>query len=430
MKNKGRHFFLVLTMALGLVLGIDQVRQQNVVAASSTIESPQTDIAAKAGLAVEVDSGQILAAKNIDTVMPIASLTKMLSLYLVLQAVDQGKLTWNQSVTPTEQEVTLSKNMELSNIPFVGGQSYTVKELFEAGWVYSANAAVMALGDAVSGDQTKFVDAMKAQLKKWGARDYQIVNASGLNNSFLGAARYPDSGADAENQMRARDLAIVAQHLVTDYPEVLKTTALTALPFHGTTYPTWDLLLPGQSAADADLPVDGLKTGTSDLAGECFVGTVKKNGFRIITVVLNASGNSDDLKKRFTATADLMKEVYANWHLVNVFTAKKSSPLLPAQKVTDGKKSQVKVVPSQTVKMLLPKSVSAKQLSLKVEKSKYSQVAAIAKGDQMGSVTMPIVGSGHLTLEQDQNVAVLAAENVEALNWLEKIWRNITNLFK
>ncbi|WP_461218519.1 serine hydrolase [Lapidilactobacillus salsurivasis] len=429
MKNRTRHLFLVVTLVLGLIVGISQPTRQLVAAASSTIESPQTDIAGKAGLAVEVDSGQILAAKNIDAVLPIASLTKMLSLYLVLQAVQQGKLTWSQTLTPSDHEVTLSRNMELSNIPFAAGQAYTVKELFEAGWVYSANAAVMVLADAVSGDQTKFVDAMRAQLKKWGARDYQIVNASGLNNSFLGANRYPDSAADAENKMRSRDLAVVAQHLLNDYPEVLQTTTITGLPFHGTTYPTWNYLLPGQAVAQAELPVDGLKTGTSDLAGECFVGTVKKNGFRIITVVLHADGNSSDRTKRFVATADLMKEVYANWHLVNVFQTKQASALLPAMKVTDGKKAKVKVVPSQTVKMLLPKSVTAKQLNLKIEKTKYSQTAPIAKNDQMGSVTMPLVGSGHLVPEQDQNVAVLAAEKVDGLNWLEKIWRNIKNLF-
>ena len=100
MKNRTRHLFLVVTLVLGMIVGISQPTRQLVAAASSTIESPQTDIAGKAGLAVEVDSGQILAAKNIDTVLPIASLTKMLSLYhgIVQHSVRRGSGLYRQRI--------------------------------------------------------------------------------------------------------------------------------------------------------------------------------------------------------------------------------------------------------------------------------------------------------------------------------------------
>ncbi|WP_125769428.1 serine hydrolase [Lapidilactobacillus wuchangensis] len=429
MKGQRTKLGAALVLLVSFIIGFSGVAGSYSQAATKQIEAPATTIAAKAGIAVAADSGQILAAKDIDTSLPIASMSKSLSLYLVLQAVKDGKLSWTQEIKPSAKIVTLSQNMNLSNIPFETDKSYTVKELYEASTIYSANAAIMALADAVSGSQTAFVDAMRAQLQKWGAKNYEIVNVSGLNNSYLGDDRYAGTAADAENKMSARDVAMVAQHLITDFPEFLETSSKTSIDFHGTTYPTWNLLLPGESAAQKDLPVDGIKTGTSDQAGDCFVGTVKKDGFRIITVVLHADGNADDQGKRFTATAALMNSIYQNWHQVSLFQAKKVSSHLAAVKVTNSKQKTVAVVPDKTVKLYLPKSTTAKQLDFKLAKGDASQAAPIAKYDQLGTIELPQIGAGFLQGANTVQVKVLAKSGVTALTWWEKVWQNITGLF-
>lgn len=430
LQAKWRRFTLFM-MAFVLTLGMSVSSLSTVNAAThkNVIEAPQTTIDAKAGIAVDAESGQILAAKNIDVPLPMASITKMLSLYLVLQAVKKGEITWSQKVTPAAWLVTLSHNMELSNIPFEEDKAYTVKELYQASWVYSSNAAVMTLAELVSGSQDEFVDAMRAQLKSWGASDYTIINASGVSNTYLGDHRYPDTAADAENSMRARDIALVAQHLLKDYPEVLDVSAKTSLDFHGTTYPTWNFMLEGESAAQKELPVDGLKTGTSDKAGQSFVGTVKKNGFRIITVILNASGQADDESKRFTATGNLMNSVYANWQRKTIVRAKKTSKLLQAVKVDNSKQTKVTVMPAETLHLLLPKNIKAEQLQLTINTAKYSQTAPLSKGEQIGSLVLPQIGYGYLEAKQAPSIAILTTEKVAGLNWFQKIWRNISNLF-
>lgn len=433
MKRSRAKIWATLVLMVSLVVGASSSLAAHAQAATDTttkIEAPATTIAAKAGIAVAAENGQILASKDIDTPLPIASISKTLSLYLVLQAVKDGKLSWTQEIRPSAQVIALSQNMDLSNIPFEADKSYTVKELYDASCIYSANAAIMALADAVSGSQTAFIDAMRAQLKKWGAQDYDIVNVSGLNNSYLGDERYPGTAADAENKLRARDVALVAQHLLNDFPEFLETSKQTSIDFHGTTYSTWNLMLPGESAAQSDLPVDGLKTGTSELAGDCFVGTVKKDGFRIITVILNADGNADDATKRFTAAGSLMHSIYQNWHRVELFKAKKRSASLKDIKVTNSKQKTVAIVPDKTVTLYLPKNITAKNLNLKVLKGDASHAAPLARFDQVGHVNLPQVGFGYLQATSGTQVKLLANEGVTALTWWQSFWQNVTGLFK
>lgn len=429
MRAKLQHLFLCLILALGFISISSALVVQQQVSAASSIAVPDTTINAKAGIAVDADTGQILAEKNSQAVLPIASMSKMVSIYLVLKAVKDGKLTWDKKITPSSLAYSVSQNMDLSNIPFEYGVSYTAKELYDASLIYSANSAIMALADAISGSQNKFVDAMKTQLKAWGINDTKIVNVSGMPNSYLGNSRYPGTSSTDENKLSARDVAIVAKHVIDEFPEVLTTASKTSLPFHGTTYPTWNLMLKGQAAAEKDLPVDGLKTGTGDAAGDCFVGTVKKNGFRIITVVLHADGQAADTAKRFTATAQLMKSVYQNWKIKTVLKKNGSSAVITPVKVTNSKQTTVQAVSGETVKMLVPKSTKLSQLNFTVSNSDVSRPAPIKKGGHLGKVQLPAIGSGYLNGTKVRNVTVVAKQSVAALTWWQKAWHNMTGLF-
>ena len=107
---------------------------------------------------------------------------------------------------------------------------------------------------------------MTAQLKEWGITDAKLFNASGLNNKYLGDNRYPGSKADDENTMSALDVAIIADHLIKDYPQVLEITKQTETDFEGDNkLTTHNYMLEGQDNYREG--VDGLKTGTTELAG-------------------------------------------------------------------------------------------------------------------------------------------------------------------
>ena len=380
-------------------------------------------IDASAALAVESESGKILYAKNADTALPIASMTKMLGIYLVRDAIANGKLHWDDQVSPSASVAKLSQNHDLSNVPMTTDGKYTIKELYQASLIYSANAAMMLLGDAVAGNQTKFVDAMRTQLRDWGINDATMINATGLDNDQIDAAdRYPKSTPSDQNQMSARDVAIIAQHLLNDYPDVIDTTKLTEQTFQenkrdATKMNNYNLMLPGLPAAVADLPVDGLKTGTTDRAGDCFTATAAKDGMRIITVVMHANGEGDD--KRFVQTGKLMTWTFANWKPMTVATAGKAVRGHQQLAVVHGTAASVPLAAAKPLRLYVPQTTTAADVKYAyVAKLKDKLEAPVAKGAVAGTMTVSVAGDsfGYLDAQKKDVVELKTAKQVDRSN--------------
>lgn len=288
-------------------------------ASAATISNTNSSLKlnVKAAIAIDASTGQVLYAKNANKALPVASMTKLLTVYLLLKAIKSGKLSWNQKITVDSASQKVSQNTSLSNVPLKSGYKYTIKSLYQATLIYSANGAAMALGYAIAGSHTKFINMMRAEAKKMGITDAKIYTANGLSNGEVGSAKYPGASSSAENKFSAKDMAIISYNLLKNYPEVLKTTSITKMYFNNGTSKTlmenWNWMLKGLTKAYSELPVDGLKTGTSDSAGACFAATVHHNGHRIITIVLGASHKSDTDTSRFTQTQKLMSYVYNHY---------------------------------------------------------------------------------------------------------------------
>lgn len=199
---------------------------------SATVQADDAfKINAKAAFAVDAESGKILYDQDGEKTMGIASITKIIGLYIVLEQIKEGKLSWEDKVAISDYAEKLSVVPDLSNVPLHKENDYTVKELVDSAFIQSANASMVALAEKVAGSESKFLELMKKQLKDWGIKDATIVNASGLNNSYLGENRPENTGETDENQLSAKDVAIVARHLILDYPEVLKITSTTNQTF-------------------------------------------------------------------------------------------------------------------------------------------------------------------------------------------------------
>ena len=306
------------------------------------------DVSAEHAIAVEATTGKVLYEKDATTPDGIASMTKILTVYLVYKAIDEGKISWDTKVSISDYAYNLTANSDASNVP-MEAREYTVEQLVNAAMVASANSAAIALAEQIGGTESKFVDMMKAQLEVWGITDATIVNASGLNNSYLGDNIYPGSSSTDENMMSARDVAIIAQHLITEYPDILKITSQTTADFDGTTMNTYNYMLEGMPYERSG--VDGLKTGTTELAGASFVATSTENGMRIISVVMNADGWEDDEYARFEATNDLLDYVKSNYEMVTLVKAGKSYQSSKAT-VNDGKAKSVAAVASEDLKVV------------------------------------------------------------------------------
>jgi D-alanyl-D-alanine carboxypeptidase (penicillin-binding protein 5/6) len=271
---------------------------------------------------------------------------------------------------------------------------------------------------------------MQNHLHEWGIRDAAIYTTSGLNNSLIPESlRVADTPADGENKMSAADIGVVVRHLLTDYPAVLQDTAVVHRNFAVTAtqnfaMTNWNALLTGNSLAQSDLPIDGLKTGTSDLAGQCLVATMPWRGRRLVSVVMHADGAATDNNKRFTATAALLRTVVQQWQPVTL-TAKNTQS--QRVKVTDGKQATVPLQLSQSVVgwqrngiLVTPVTAVPKKLSL---------TAPVTKGKRVASISLQNDALGYLPGVKQANVSLAPTKNVAELNVIERFFAWLGQLF-
>ena len=280
-----------------------------------TVSAQDFDVAAKHAIAVEANTGKILYEKDATQAVEIASITKILTVYLVYEALEQGTISLSTPVDISDYPYQLTTNSEASNVP-MEARKYTVEQLLEATLVSSANSAAIALAEKIAGSEKDFVDKMRAKLLEWGIQDATIVNTTGLNNETLGNNIYPGSKKDEENKLSAYDVAIIARNLIRDYPQVLEITKKSSSTFAGMEIHSTNYMLEGMPAYRGG--VDGLKTGTTDKAGASFVGTTTEKGMRIITVVLNADQQNSNPYARFTATSSLLDYITSNYTLKTI----------------------------------------------------------------------------------------------------------------
>ncbi|MGK4184714.1 serine hydrolase [Ligilactobacillus salivarius] len=409
---------LVISILTSLII-VTGVGQLSLIKADQTL--PQLDLEAKSAIAIDAKTGQIIYAKDDKQTYPVASMSKLLTAYILLQAIHEGKITWETKVTPTVTEVDISNNTELTNVPLKEGHSYTIKQLYQAMLVGSANAATMLIVNAISGTQTKFIDKMRETAKSLGITDAKIYSANGLTAKYLGDEIYPNTDENAENEFSVRDMAIISQKLIKEYPEILETTKLTKIDFNDngeiTTVNNKNELLQD----DSHLEVDGLKTGTSDAAGYCFASTTNKDGHRIITVIAGAKDND----ARFDQTKNLLNYIYNNYDYLAISTDR---ALRQNVKVKYGKQSSVPATIGNNLSLWVPKNTKERALQIKLIPKSSTIEAPIKQGETVGDYQITIAGNlGFVDGSTDLKTKALAANGVEGINIFIKWWQMLSD---
>jgi serine-type D-Ala-D-Ala carboxypeptidase (penicillin-binding protein 5/6) len=417
--------FLVLVLAAGVFQPFNSANAEDALTVN-----------AEAAIIVEAETGKIIYEKNSETALGIASMTKMMTEYLLLEAVNEGKVDWDQQYTIPVPLSNLSHLTGLSNVPLEAEAQYTVRELYEAMAIYSANAATMALANIIAGSESNFVKMMNDKAAELGLESYKFVNSTGLNNRDLGELRPEGTGAEEENVMSAKDTAKLAYQLINEFPEVLETSSVPKKMFGEVEMENWNWMLPGLVYEYEGM--DGLKTGTTDFAGYCFTGTAERNGMRYITVVMDAQPNEGEnpYHARFAQTANLMNYAFNNFTMEEIFPANyevKGKKVLP---VVKGKEKEVAVHTQEPLKMVVkngekefkPKLVlnkeklnEEKQLTAPVKDEEQVGYLTVEGGDDLGYITDKASANGQ--------VAVVTADAVEKANWFTLTMRAIGGFF-
>ena len=346
------------------------------------VQAAQLDVPGKSALLMDMTTGKVLYEKNAHEKLAPASVTKVMTMLLIMEAIDSGRIGWNDTVTASEAAAAKGG----SQIYLKVGESMTVSDMLKSIAVSSANDAACAMAEHIAGSETAFVEKMNQRAKELGMENTLFANCTGL-----------DDEADAsKHYTSAYDIALMSRELMMGHPDIMKFTTI------------WmDTVRDGAfGLANTNKLVrfyngaTGLKTGFTSSAGYCLSATASRDGLSLVAVVMGAETSQE----RFAACKQMLDYGFANFALVQ--------PEIPQTNqvaVKLGKRSAVTAVPSEDVKLLIDKSQRGEintQIALE-----ETVTAPVSKGQKLGTLT---VKAGDQILTQ---VNLVAEEAVERLSW-------------
>ncbi|MDI3327736.1 MAG: D-alanyl-D-alanine carboxypeptidase family protein [Alicyclobacillaceae bacterium] len=341
---------------------------------------------------MDAASGQILYEKNAHERRYPASMTKMMTLYLAFESIHQGKAHLEDIVPISEN----AYNTGGSQVYLDPREKFTLKDMITFVAVHSGNDAAVAIAEYLGGSVEQFVKRMNDKAKAMGLHETHFVNPDGLH--------------DPNHYTSAYDMAVLARELVRTYPEVLEYTKLRDVWIRNHTFnaSTTNNLLgkyPG---------LDGIKTGFTDEAGYCLAATAKREGVRLIGVIMGAS-DDEARQKQMTALLDYG---FMNFKPLKLLQA--GQPLDERAYVPNGVPAKLPATTKEDLVVLVPEGVSQAQLVRSVE-WKAGLQAPIQQGDEIGTVLYRL---GDRVLVR---VPLVAAENDDKAGFLRMIFRGIAN---
>lgn len=340
-------------------------------------------ITAKSAILTERSTGTVLFEHDADKQMPPASITKVMTLLLVFEAMDAGKFTMETEIVASEHACSMGG----SQIWLEPGEAFTVNELLKAAAISSANDACVALGEAVSGSEETFVELMNERAAELGMKNTVFKNCTGL---------------DAEGHLStARDIAIMSVELLR-HPEIknYSTVWMDSLRGGKTELTNTNRLVRFYKGCT------GLKTGSTDGAGCCLSASAERDGMELISVTLG-SPNTDE---RFAAGRKLLDYGFANFALVKMTPPEEYLAPIP---VAHGTAETVQAICEEPAAFLLKKGQEAG-----VEQSVYlpeKLEAPVKAGDVLGRVTVTLSGG------EIGGYDIVAAEDVPRMGLFEAL---------
>lgn len=348
----------------------------------------------KSAILVDNLSGKVLYEKNADEKLAPASMTKLASMLMVMEAIDDGNLKFEDKVTISEE----AANMGGSQVFLQAGEVYTVYDLLKSVAIASGNDAVVALAEKIGGSQSGFIDMLNKRLKEIGATNTNFVNAHGL---------------DAEGHYStARDMSIIARELLK-HPKILEFTSIYEEYLEKNDGSRIWLVNTNKLVRFYD-GVDGLKTGFTKTAGYCLTATASKNNFRLISVVMG----EDTSENRSSDTVKMLNYGF-NTFKINIIKTKGES--LGKVRVEKGKQDKANIVLLTDATEILKNTdpVTEYNFNLKVNKIK----APVKVGDIVGTAEI-IDSEGNIVDEVD----VTVEKDIKKANILDYMLRNLKTI--
>jgi serine-type D-Ala-D-Ala carboxypeptidase (penicillin-binding protein 5/6) len=365
------------------------------VAVSARAQAPQPpEIAARNYLLLDVTSGQVLAEREADAPADPASLTKLMTAYVVFSALRDKKLSLEQTL-PVSERAWNERKGDPSLMFINTTMTPKVDELLHGMIVQSGNDASVALAEAVGGSVEGFADMMNRQAQAFGLKNTSFRNATGMT--------------EPGHHTTARDVAIIASHVIKDFPQFYPYYSIKEYTYNKIRQDNRNLLL------RRDATVDGMKTGYTAAAGYCLVASANRdfpNGKRrLLSVVLG----TQSMEARANESQKLLNWGYSAWDAVRLFEDGK--PIVTPE-VWKGKAKQAQLGAAGAVIVTVPKG-SGDKLQTRVERTD-PLVAPLAKGQRVGSIKVSTAAGMALA-----DVPLMVLEPVEEAGLFGRAWDSI-----
>ncbi len=346
------------------------------------ISAAGPEVAGKSAILMDAATGTILHEQNAHEKLHPASVTKVMTMLLIMEAIDSGKIGWEDIVTTSEAAAAKGG----SQIYLKVGETMTVTDMLKSIAVSSANDCACAMAEHIAGSEEAFVQQMNQRAQELGMDDTHFVNCTGL-----------DDDPDAKNHLTsAHDIALMSRQLLTQHPQIKKFTTIWMDTVRGGTFGlanTNKLVRFYQGAT-------GLKTGFTSQAGYCLSASAMRDGMELIAVVMGAETS----QARFAACKQLLDYGFANFALVN------PQPDSPQQvPVTLGVTDYVTAVPAEDPQLLIDKQQRGEvKVDIQLEPS---VTAPVSRGQKLGTMT---IRAGQQILAQ---IPMIAQESADRLSW-------------
>ena len=360
-------------------------------AADSALAGNPPALPAKAWLLMDFDSGEVLASANADEALPPASLTKMMTSYLVEQALRSGKLKQTDLVSVSQNAWCRGTSAESCMYLPLNSQA-TVIDILRGIIIQSGNDASKAIAEHMAGSEEGFAKLMNAEAQRLGMTHTHFVNPTGL--------------PDPQHKASARDLAILARAIIRDSVDYYPIYAERDFKYNGIKQGNRNALL------YTDPTVDGLKTGHTDEAGFCLVTSSKRNEMRLITVILN----TNSAQARADETRTLLGWGFGSFEKV---TPIESTAVVTTAKVSFGKADTVAAGLGAPWMLTVPRG---QQVQTSVELTPGLE-APVAKGSVIGKLVATSNG------KPVGQAPLVAQAEVERAGFLLRMWQHVARLF-
>jgi serine-type D-Ala-D-Ala carboxypeptidase (penicillin-binding protein 5/6) len=340
-----------------------------------------TDV--RSAVLIERDTGKVLYEKNSQEKLPPASMTKVMTMLLIMEAIDEGKLNWDTKIRTSEHAASMGG----SQIFLEPGEEMTAKEMMQGIAIGSGNDASVAMAEHLAGSEEAFIDMMNAKVKQLGLKNTVFKNPTGL----------PESG----HYSSAHDMAIMAKELLK-YEDITKFTGMYESYLRENTDKKFWLVNTNKLVRFYP-GVDGLKTGFTAEAKYCLTATAQKDGMRVIAVVFGAPTS----KERNAQVTKMLNYAFAQYQTHPML---KRNQAIGEAKVSKGQDKRVTALTSEPLSLLTKKGEKVSDVEQKISLKKNLK-APIKKGDQVG--TIKLIKNGNVLLESP----LVASKDIKEAGW-------------